>query len=274
MSAAYRAVLFDFFGTLTRAVRRGPAHDVIARRLGCDPRAFTRALDETFLQRSIGALGDPATALGVVARMAGGRPNPCTVDRVLADRVSAISADTRLRPEATGVLESLRHVGLQTAVISDCGPELPVMMPGLPIAPHIDTCVFSVEIGARKPDAIMYLTACERLDVTPSECLYIGDGGSRELSGAGAVGMSALRLDAPDLGDHLVFDVDEGWCGPRIDCLTEVFDALAARREPDAVRARRQPVMGGRTSGAVSASGSGRETPPMPERSPAILAWS
>ncbi len=263
MSAAYRAVLFDFFGTLTRAVRRGPAHDVIARQLGCDPQAFVRALDETFLQRSIGALGDPATALGVVARMAGGLPSRCTIDRMLTERLDAITADTRLRPEAAPVLELLRHGGLQTGVISDCGPELPVLMPTMSIAPYIDTCVYSVEVGARKPDPIMYLTACERLDVTPAECLYIGDGGSRELSGAGAVGMSALRLEAPDLGNHLVFDVDAGWCGPHIDCLTEVFEA---------VRARRQSAAGGRTIGAVSASGSGRQTPSGPGCSLAILA--
>jgi putative hydrolase of the HAD superfamily len=295
MSNAYRAVLFDFFGTLTQAVRRGPAHDRIARQLGCPPRAFTRALDETFLQRSTGALGDAATALGIVARMAGGRPSRYTLDRMLTDRVNAISADTRLRPEAAQVLELLRRFGLMTAVISDCGPELPVMMPALSIAPHIDTCVFSVEIGARKPDAIMYLTACERLGVRPSECLYVGDGGSRELSGASAVGMSAVRLDAPDLGDHLAFDVDEGWRGPRIDSLTDVFDALPATGGyvdagggvsacgcgvcgsglcGSGVCGSGAAVTGGRTNGAVNASGSGRDTPPGPDFSPAIFACS
>ena len=229
MPIAYRAVLFDFFGTLTQAVRRGPAHDLIARRLGCHPQAFTRALDETFLLRSTGGLGDAATALGVVARMAGGDPCAHTLRDVLADRIAAVSADTRLRPEAAQVLELLHRFGFATAVISDCGPELPAMMPAMRIAPYVDTCVFSVEIGARKPDPIMYLTACERLGVRPDECLYVGDGGSHELSGADAVGMSAIRLDAPDLHGHLAFDVDIGWSGPRIDCLTDVFDALSRR---------------------------------------------
>ena len=32
-----RAVVFDFFGTLTRSVSRGPQHRVVARILGCDP---------------------------------------------------------------------------------------------------------------------------------------------------------------------------------------------------------------------------------------------
>src|SRR5690606_22672577 len=37
---AIRAVVFDFFGTLTRAVRRGPGHLETARILGCDPAAM------------------------------------------------------------------------------------------------------------------------------------------------------------------------------------------------------------------------------------------
>lgn len=148
---------------------------------------------------------------------------------MLVDRIAAITADTRLRPEAAQVLSLLHRFGLATAVISDCGPELPVMLPAMPIAPHVDTCVLSIEIGARKPDLVMYLTACERLGVRPEDCLYVGDGGSRELSGAAAVGMSAVRLDAPDLRGHLAFDVDTGWSGPRIHCLTDVFDRLGSR---------------------------------------------
>src|SRR2546430_2415664 len=55
-----RAVLFDFFGTLTRAVARGRAHQNIARWLGCDPRAFTAELNQTFLVRARGGYGPAA----------------------------------------------------------------------------------------------------------------------------------------------------------------------------------------------------------------------
>jgi putative hydrolase of the HAD superfamily len=230
MSDAFRAVMFDFFGTLTEAVSRGPAHARIAQRLGCAPAAFTRALDQTFLARSTGAYGDPATALGTVARLAGAHPSRSTLESVLPGRLAAIRADTRLRPEAVPVLATLRRFGLGTAIISDCGPELPEMMPKLPIAPYVDACVFSIEVRCRKPDPAIYFAACDRLGVDPRDCLYVGDGGSRELSGASAVGMTAVRLTAPDLGGHLVFDRDDEWSGDRIDSLTDVFDALYAQR--------------------------------------------
>ncbi len=223
MSCVFRAVVWDFFGTLTQAVRRGPAHVRIAHRLGCDPAELCRVLDATFHARSVGAYGDPARALTTVARMAGGNPDPATVRRTLVARTAAIRADTRLRPEAVPVLDTLRRLAIATAVVSDCGPELPEFFPRLPIAPLVDVAVFSIGIGRRKPDPMMYLTACERLGVAPDECLYIGDGGSRELTGASAVGMTAIRLAAPDLGNHLVFDADHDWCGESIGSLTEVL---------------------------------------------------
>jgi putative hydrolase of the HAD superfamily len=230
MSGAYRAVIFDFFGTLTSAVSRGPAHASIARRLGCEPDAFTRALDATFVERSTGGYGNAAQALSAVARMAGGDPSPATVASAVTARITAISADTRLRPEAVPVLDTLRRFGFRTAIISDCGPELPSIMPSLSIAPFVEACVLSIDIGHRKPEPVMYETACARLDVDPGDCLYVGDGGSQELSGATAAGMTAVRLNAPDLAGHLAFNRDDGWSGDQIDSLTDVFDAMSRTR--------------------------------------------
>jgi putative hydrolase of the HAD superfamily len=96
----------------------------------------------------------------------------------------------------------------------------------MPIAPLLDATVFSVEVGRCKPDPLIYLEACRRLRVAPQECLYVGDGGSRELTGAAAVGMTAVRLAAPDLADHLVFNADADFCGPSVSALTQILDLL------------------------------------------------
>jgi putative hydrolase of the HAD superfamily len=224
----YRAVLFDFFGTLTTAVRRGPAHDAIARRLGCRPAAYTSVLDETFFARCVGALGDPATTLATVAARAGGRPSREDVRAALRERVDAVAADTTLRPEAVPVLRALRRMGLRTAVVSDCGPELPELLVRLPVAVLLDASVFSIELGRHKPDAMMYLTACVRVGVHPADCLYVGDGDSHELSGAVAAGLDAVRLAAPDLGGHLAFGADHGWTGPSVASLAELPQLLGS----------------------------------------------
>jgi putative hydrolase of the HAD superfamily len=223
MTVSPRAVVFDFFGTLTAAVRRGPRHAVIARQLGCDPAAFVAELDRTFYQRAAGRYGDPVHGLRRVAYAAGGRPDLAALTDAVAARVDAVHDDTVLRPEAVGVLSQLRRRGIPVAVLSDCWYELPAFLPRLEIAPLLDARVYSVEVGRCKPHPAMYREACRQLRVGPADCLYVGDGGSRELSGAGEAGMAAVRLAAPDLAGHLVFAGDPDFSGPAIRSLTDVL---------------------------------------------------
>jgi putative hydrolase of the HAD superfamily len=220
--SAYRAVVFDFFGTLTRSVTPGPQHADIARRLGCDPDVIRGVLNRTFHSRARGTFGSAEATLRFVSEQAGGHPRQSQVEQAVPARVDALRADTRLRPDAVSALWAIKARGLATAVISDCTHELPAFLPSLPVAPLLDTRVFSVEVGVCKPEPEIYWAACNNLGVEPSECLYVGDGGSRELTGAEAVGMTAVRLDAPDLADHLVFDRDDDFTGRSVVSLSEV----------------------------------------------------
>jgi len=234
--SAFRAVIFDFFGTLTEAVQRGPRHARIARGLGCDPASMIDVLDRSFLDRARGTYGDAADTLRWVCAQAGARPSAAQLRAGLAGRLSAVAADTRLRADAVSTLRAVRALGLRTGVISDCGYELPRILPTLPVARLLDATVFSVQVGRCKPDPAIYLTACARLGVSPRECLYVGDGGSQELTGAGAVGMTAVRLAAPDLVNHLVFAADHDFLGRSVRSLGELLTLLAPSGVP--VRAR------------------------------------
>jgi putative hydrolase of the HAD superfamily len=218
-----RAVLFDFFGTLTHAVGRGPAHVPVCHALGVDPADLFDVLDRTFYARAAGAFGPPREALRQVLALIGARPSEAALTTAVRARIDAVRQDAKLRPEAVPLLMKLRQRGVRTALVSDCWYELPAFLPDLPVAPLLDTCVYSVDIGLCKPHPRMYLAACDRLGVAPDECLFVGDGGSRELSGAQDAGISAVRLDAPDLGNHLVFRPQPDWSGPVVRSLTEVL---------------------------------------------------
>jgi putative hydrolase of the HAD superfamily len=223
---AYRAVVVDFFGTLTRSVQRGPQHAAIARTLGCDPEIIRGVLDRTFHSRARGTFGSAQATLRWVTEQAGGHPRTSQLEAAVPARVDALRADTRLRRDAVSALTAIKARGLRTGLISDCTHELPAILPTLPVARLLDAKVFSVEIGICKPDPAIYLAACDQLDVSPEECIYLGDGGSRELSGATAVGMTAVRLAAPDLADHLVFDQDMAFTGPSVRSLTELLTMI------------------------------------------------
>ncbi|MFG1803403.1 hypothetical protein ACGFI4_25005 [Micromonospora carbonacea] len=75
-------------------------------------------------------------------------------------------------------------------------------------------------------DALVYLSACGPLGLAPGDCLYVGDGGSQELTGARRAGMTAVRLAAPDLAGHMVFNAEPAWDGPELGSLSDVLDLV------------------------------------------------
>lgn len=197
-------------------------HLRIARMLNCDPDAWLALLDRTFYLRASGQFGEPIDALGRLAAMLGGRPRRRALYGAFAARIRAIGQDGPLRPDAVAVLRAVRARGLRTAVVSDCWYELPRLLPSLPVFPLLDARVYSVEVGCCKPNSRMYLAACAELGVEPEECLYVGDGGSQELTGAARIGMTPVRLAAPDLAGHLTFEPEARWAGLTVATLSEV----------------------------------------------------
>ena len=230
MSTEYLAVVFDFFGTLSKAMARGPAHDQAARALGCDPVAFTDMLDRTYQARASGRYGDAGTGLYRIARHLGRSPAPGQVAEALHLTAGALRDSIRLRTDAVSTLWRLRKAGLRIGLVSDCTHDLPALLPAMPIAELLDATVYSVHLGVTKPHPALFQTVCHRLGVRPEQCVYVGDGGGRELSGARSVGMTAVRLAAPDLVSHLVFDREPDWDGATVASLSAAADlALTSR---------------------------------------------
>lgn len=56
-----------------------------------------------------------------------------------------------------------------------------------------DVIVYSHEVGVMKPEPTIYLMACERLRVRPSEALFVDDV-QANVDGARAIGMEAIRF--------------------------------------------------------------------------------
>ena len=81
--------------------------------------------------------------------------------------------------------------------------------------------------GHRKPEPEAYLHAVEALDVEPSECIFIGDGGSQELTGAAALGMRAIRFATRHEVAGEVIDEDSGWTGPYLEDLMDLAPIFA-----------------------------------------------
>jgi putative hydrolase of the HAD superfamily len=225
---AMRAVIFDFYGTLsvgaTAAARRAGAAR-IADALGIPAARLHEAIAATFTERATGVCGDLEQTMSWLAARCETSPNADQLAQACAIRRETEEIYARaLRDDAVPTLQTLQELDIKIGLLSDCTHELPDIWPTLPVAPFVDASVFSVVTGLRKPDPQMYESVISALGVAPNDCLYVGDGGSGELTGANRAGMTALRLVTPDGQHSIVYDADTEWSGDSITSLGEVLN--------------------------------------------------
>jgi putative hydrolase of the HAD superfamily len=87
----------------------------------------------------------------------------------------------------------LRAQGYRVAVVTNNIREWEAIWTGTIPLGWFDVVVDSCMVGVRKPDPEIYLLACDRLGVTPSESVFLDDMATN-VDGARAVGMEAIHV--------------------------------------------------------------------------------
>ena len=110
-----------------------------------------------------------------------------------------IYATARLDPQAASVLESLRDLGLKTAIVSNTPWGSPASEWRQELARHgllgrVDATVFCVDVGWRKPHPAPFERALTLLDVIAGEALFVGDDHRWDVLGARNAGMRSVLL--------------------------------------------------------------------------------
>ncbi len=88
----------------------------------------------------------------------------------------------------------LKQQGYKLVLVSNASTAEVQAWQHSPLAPYFDHSLFSCEVGFKKPDKAIYQHVCERVKHVPANCLFVGDGGSDELTGAKQAGMKALLM--------------------------------------------------------------------------------
>ena len=89
------------------------------------------------------------------------------------------------------------------------------------------SCTWVFDEGIEKPAPAIYALSVEQLGVAPERCLFLGDGGNRELTGARKAGMVAawIRVDA-EIREEGWFEDAAEWDGDTITTIAGVLDLL------------------------------------------------
>jgi putative hydrolase of the HAD superfamily len=220
-----RAVLFDLWGTLVpnRPERRDAVAHLMAVDLAVDTGAFAAAIRASHRERFAGLTGSLAETLRLLAACCGGDPDADAVERAATRRLELTRELLAADAETLATLDAVRAAGWRLGLVSDSSIETPAVWSGCPHSSRFEAAGFSCLVGVRKPRPEIYLHVTRSLGVAPPECVYVGDGDSRELSGAAALGMSVLRLRLASGGASGHYEGDTAFVGPEIAQLEELL---------------------------------------------------
>ena len=208
---AFKAILFDAVGTLFHLPRSvGYHYALVGERMGLhlDAAALDRAFGITWRNMPARpATGEPRDAddkgwwrelMKRVIEQVAPATKPLDRDAFFAAAYShfAEAGVWELYPEVLDVLEQLR-ARYELAVVSNFDGRLRTILEQFGLSSYFSTVVISSEIGADKPDPLIYQRAVELAGILPNEALHVGDDPIRDWAGAAAAGLSVFKLDRP-----------------------------------------------------------------------------
>jgi putative hydrolase of the HAD superfamily len=188
------AVLFDLFETLVTERHTTPSRAAsLGERLGVDAQAFRNVWRTQRRKITCGELSFSDALFEIGARL--GRRFDTHLVRRISDerRLEKAAVLERFDRAAVDALCELRRHKLRLAIVSNCFAEDVAGWSRCRASALFDATVFSFEVGAAKPDRLIYVEAIERLGVKCAEAMFVGDGGDDELAGAERAGLRAAQ---------------------------------------------------------------------------------
>ena len=224
----YDAVIFDLFGTLIPMPRSSDETAILGRiaaMLGVDHERFLSYWREHLPARESGKLGSLPDNLEHACRTLGLAPDLARIAEADEIKRQQVLGYLTMVPDSVNALMKVREAGLPIGLISNGPPETARVWPNTAWANLIDHPVFSAAVGMLKPNPAIFAYACEMLGVAPERCLFVGDGGSSELTGATKAGMTAVLVrGSVEHGGFYADQIDDAhsWQGPVVSSVAEI----------------------------------------------------
>lgn len=100
-------------------------------------------------------------------------------------------------PDTYHSLERWRSMGIEMGVISNFDSRIYTVLDALALADFFQSVTISTEVGAAKPNALIFSTALKKHGYEPSEAWHVGDTYADDYEGARAVGIRGILLRRP-----------------------------------------------------------------------------
>ena len=91
-------------------------------------------------------------------------------------------------------MRKLREAGFRLGLVSNADVMEVAAWQESPLAGMFDVEAFSCEVGFVKPEPEIYSYGLRGIGFEARDCMFVGDGGSRELEGAKALGLGTVLV--------------------------------------------------------------------------------
>ncbi|HUW57174.1 MAG TPA: HAD family hydrolase [Planctomycetota bacterium] len=126
--------------------------------------------------------------------------------------MNPLFARARVYDDTLPTLKELRRRGFRTGILSNTPWGSPAGLWREELDRHgllnaMDAVVFCDDVGWRKPDPRPFEFICRKLDVSPGDCLFVGDDPRWDIVGPRGVGMDAILIDRTGAAEATAGDV-------------------------------------------------------------------
>ena len=190
-----QAVFFDLYETLITEWKNNEKKVTYSvKELGLDDNIYKKEWSVRRDRRMDGAFPDHQSVLRDILISLGKPIEESVIKEIHQQRVnSKLFPFEEIDSKIILMLQTLKEMKVKLGLISNCTAEEVLGWEKSILANLFDDVVFSYKVKKSKPNSEIYLTACDNLNISPENSLFIGDGGSNELQGASKVGMKAYH---------------------------------------------------------------------------------
>ena len=190
-----KAIIFDLYETLVTQFDPDwiPPKMSMAARLGIKEEDFQLHLGRLRDDWQTGQLSSYHDFLLALCKAAGHTPSESVIDELAQERSrGTLMPFERIESTIVELVQELRSRGFRLGVITNAGDTDVEPWPTCRLAPFFEVFISSHEVGMLKPDREIFEHGMRELGVSAEEAIFVGDGGSDELSGAARAGLTAL----------------------------------------------------------------------------------
>lgn len=193
----YQVILFDLYDTLIwlDVLESDRWRQRFAQRLAVPIDSFLSIWRRSVNDRMLGKGGDLSNHIAVAISELGISPDATLIADLVAIERQRLEHSVKLYPNTVPVLQRLAAEGIRLGLLSNASDGAAIPITSLGIDRLFHQLILSHEVGLLKPDPAIYHLACQRLQTTPADTMFVADGGFGELDAAHDLGIYTVQIE-------------------------------------------------------------------------------